>query len=97
MPIGGAKQPRFWKFRQGKSILRCARQASGCWVVAPARCQQRAARARAINAPYRFTLYVNVYAGYLRGFKSAIIDMAQPVQLTNGPAPLTFVPEIVYA
>ncbi|CAN5331283.1 TonB-dependent receptor [soil metagenome] len=50
-----------------------------------------------INALYRVTSNVNVYAGYSRGFKSAGINLATPVQLANGPAPQTFDPEIVNA
>jgi len=48
-----------------------------------------------INAFYRITPGVNVYASYSRGFKSAGVNMAEPVQLGNGPAPATFKPEIV--
>lgn len=50
-----------------------------------------------INALYHIAPNVNVYGGYSRGFKSAGINMSQPVQLANGPAPLTFKPEIVDA
>ncbi|MET0366435.1 MAG: TonB-dependent receptor [Sphingobium sp.] len=50
-----------------------------------------------INGLYRITPNVNVYAGYSRGFKSAGINMSQPVQLQNGPAPTTFAPETVDA
>ncbi|MET0241155.1 MAG: TonB-dependent receptor [Sphingobium sp.] len=50
-----------------------------------------------INALYKFTPDVNAYAGYSRGFKSAGINLAAPVQLANGPAPQTFDPEIVDA
>lgn len=50
-----------------------------------------------INALYRVTDDVNVYAGYSRGFKSAGINLAAPVQLADGPAPQTFKPEIVDA
>ncbi|HYQ46537.1 MAG TPA: TonB-dependent receptor [Polyangiaceae bacterium] len=50
-----------------------------------------------VNALYHVTPDINVYAGYSRGFKSAGINMAVPVQLANGPAPTTFKPEIVDA
>jgi len=50
-----------------------------------------------VNALYRVTDTINVYAGYSRGFKSAGINLATPVQLANGPAPQTFDPEIVNA
>lgn len=50
-----------------------------------------------INALYKVTSDINVYAGYSRGFKSAGINLAAPVQLANGPAPQTFRPEIVDA
>ena len=50
-----------------------------------------------LNALYRLTKEVNAYAGYSRGFKSAGVNMSVPVQLANGPAPLTFKPEIVNA
>ncbi|MEI9939006.1 MAG: TonB-dependent receptor [Pseudomonadota bacterium] len=50
-----------------------------------------------VNALYNVTPDVNVYGGYSRGFKSAGINMSTPVQLANGPAPLTFKPEIVDA
>jgi len=50
-----------------------------------------------LNLLYRVTPDVNVYGGYSRGFKSAGINMAVPVQLANGPAPKTFKPEIVDA
>lgn len=50
-----------------------------------------------VNALYKITQDVNVYAGYSRGFKSAGVNMAQPVQLADGPAPKTFKPEVVDA
>jgi iron complex outermembrane recepter protein len=50
-----------------------------------------------LNLLYRVTPDINVYGGYSRGFKSAGINMAVPVQLANGPAPKTFKPEIVDA
>jgi iron complex outermembrane receptor protein len=50
-----------------------------------------------INALYKVTNEINVYAGYSRGFKSAGINLAAPVQLASGPAPQTFKPEIVDA
>ena len=50
-----------------------------------------------INALYKVTRDVNVYAGYSRGFKSAGINLAAPVQLADSPAPQTFEPEIVDA
>jgi iron complex outermembrane recepter protein len=50
-----------------------------------------------LNVLYHLTDDVNAYAGYSRGFKSAGVNMAVPVQLQNGPAPLTFRPEIVNA
>ncbi|HEX7821734.1 MAG TPA: TonB-dependent receptor [Sphingobium sp.] len=50
-----------------------------------------------LNVKYNFTDDVNVYGGYSRGFKSAGINLAAPVQLASGPAPQTFAPEIVDA
>jgi len=50
-----------------------------------------------LNLLYNVTPDINVYGGYSRGFKSAGVNMAVPVQLANGPAPLTFKPEIVDA
>ena len=50
-----------------------------------------------VNLLYNVTPDINVYGGYSRGFKSAGINMAVPVQLANGPAPSTFKPEIVDA
>ncbi|MET0284639.1 MAG: TonB-dependent receptor [Polyangiales bacterium] len=50
-----------------------------------------------LNALVHITRDINAYAGYSRGFKSAGVNMAQPAQLANGPAPLTFKPEIVDA
>jgi iron complex outermembrane recepter protein len=50
-----------------------------------------------LNVLYHFTKEVDAYGGYSRGFKSAGINMSLPVQLANGPAPLTFKPEIVNA
>ncbi|PNP98242.1 TonB-dependent receptor [Sphingobium sp. SA916] len=48
-----------------------------------------------VNALYRLAPGINLYAGYSRGFKSAGINLVTPVQLANGPAPVTFDPEIV--
>ncbi len=50
-----------------------------------------------LNVLYHITKEVNAYAGYSRGFKSAGVNLSVPVQLANGPAPLTFKPEIVNA
>ena len=50
-----------------------------------------------LNLLYNLTPDINVYGGYSRGFKSAGVNMSVPVQLANGPAPLTFKPETVDA
>ena len=50
-----------------------------------------------LNVLYQITNDINTYATYSRGFKSAGVNMANPVQLAGGPAPKTFKPEIVDA
>jgi iron complex outermembrane receptor protein len=50
-----------------------------------------------LNLLYHITEEINAYAGYSRGFKSAGVNMAEPVMLADGPAPTTFKPEIVDA